>query len=47
MHAYRCWHYLCRETAQVVLAASSFDARRAFARTLGVETADIVSQRIG
>ncbi len=45
MNAYRCWHYLCRETMQVVLAATSFAARKEMARMLGVDVTDIVSVR--
>lgn len=47
MNVYRCWHYLCRETAQVVIAVSSFSARREVAKLLGVDVTDIVAQRVG
>lgn len=43
MKAYRCWHYLCRETETVVIAESSFSARREMAKVLGVATVDIVA----
>lgn len=46
MRTYRCWHYLCRETATLIRAGSSFAARREMARQLGVETIDIVAQWI-
>jgi hypothetical protein len=47
MATYRCWHYLCRETARMVYAASSHAARREMARILGVDAIDIVAQRVG
>jgi hypothetical protein len=47
MNAYRCWHYLCRETAAIVVAASSFEARRIMASRLSAGLSDIVAQRIG
>lgn len=46
MFAYRVWHYLCRETAKVVLAPSSFAARRELARELGVSVDNIVSRAL-
>lgn len=47
MNVYRCWHYLCRETAQVVIAGSSFSARREGAALLGVDVWSIVARRVG
>lgn len=46
MSTYRCWHYLCRETMQLVRASSSFAARREAARQLGVDTIDIIAQLV-
>ena len=46
MLAYRVWHYLCRETARVVLAPNSFTARKELALSLGVHVTDIVSRRL-
>lgn len=43
MNAYRCWHYLCRETETVVIAVSSFSARREIASILGVSVTDIMA----
>lgn len=45
LNTYRCWHYLCRETARVILALNSFDARREMARDLGVRVTDIIARR--
>lgn len=45
LHTYRCWHYLCRETARVILALNSFDARREMARDFGCAVSDILAKR--
>lgn len=45
LHAYTCWHYLCRETARIILAQSSFEARRIMAIDLGTHTTDIIARR--
>lgn len=43
MKDYRCWHYLCRETARIIPATSSFEARKILAAELGVHVTDIVA----
>lgn len=40
---YRCWHYLCRETAKLITAPSSFAARKELAAELDVDMTDIVA----
>lgn len=45
LQAYKCWHYLCRETMRIVFAQSAFEARRDMARDLGVPTTDIIGRR--
>lgn len=46
MLTYRCWHYLCKETVRLIRAGSSHAARREFARMLGVDTVDVIAQRV-
>lgn len=46
MHAYECWHYLCRETLTVIIALSSWEARKRFARSLGVRAVDVIAKRV-
>lgn len=45
MHAYHCWHYLCRETGRIVFAVNAYYARKELAVDLGVHVTDIVARR--
>ena len=46
MKPYRCYHYLCRETARVIFAYTSFEARKLLATQLNVHFTDIVAARV-
>lgn len=46
MHAYECWHYLCRDTVTVVWAISLAAALREVAAMFGCSARDIVGREI-